>query len=87
MQEVDSLSSVLWWAFPLTVICAAVCIVEGLEFAWMGSALSRRRSALVKDPQLAEFLAQVKPRPYRVYAACWIAAGVLLLLAAFMLRP
>lgn len=86
MQEVESLSSLLWWVFPLVLFCAVGCFVQGAEHALTRAALSRRRDVLFGDLQLAEFLAQVKPPPYGLYAVCWIAAGTLLLLAAFMLR-
>ncbi len=86
MQEVETLSSVLWWVFPLTLLCAAGCFVQGLEHAWTRAAVSRSRSIRFQDRQLAEFLAQVKPPPYGLYSFCWITAGLLLVVAAFMLR-
>ena len=86
MQEAESLSSVLWWVFPLVLLCAAGCFVQGVEHALTRAALSRSRDVLFGDRQFAEFLAQVKPPPYGLYAACWIAAGTLPLVAAFMLR-
>lgn len=86
MQEVEILSSVLWRAFPLILLCAAGCFVEGLEHAWTRAAVNLSRDVRFQDRQLAEFLAQVKPPPYGLYAVCWLAAGVLLVTAAFMLR-
>ncbi|RCW66251.1 hypothetical protein [Pseudorhodoferax soli] len=86
MQEVETLSSVLWWTLPLALLCAAGCFVKGLEHAWSRAALHRTRSVSFRDRQLAEFLAQVKPPPYGLYAVCWLAAVVLLVVAAFMLR-
>lgn len=72
--------------FPLTLLCAAGCFVQGLEHAWTRAAVSRSRSIRFQDRQLAEFLAQVKPPPYGLYSFCWITAGLLLVVAAFMLR-
>ncbi|GHD04693.1 hypothetical protein GCM10007320_65800 [Pseudorhodoferax aquiterrae] len=83
MQEVETLSSVLWWVFPLVLLCAAGCFVEGLQHAWMRVVVSRSRNVGGQNRQLAEFLAQVKPPPYGLYAVCWIATGMLLLVAAF----
>ncbi|PZP98330.1 MAG: hypothetical protein DI587_14890 [Variovorax paradoxus] len=87
MHEVETLSSVLWWALPLLLLCAAGCFVESLEHVWTRAAVNRSRNVLFQDRQFAEFLAQVKLPPYGLYAVCWLAAGVLLVAAAaFMLR-
>lgn len=49
MQEVETLSSVLWWAFPLMLLCAAGCFVEGLEHAWTRAAPVGRRFHLARN--------------------------------------
>lgn len=87
MHEVEGVVSLLWWAVPVTLLVAAACFVTGLRHAWWAYWLWRTRDVPIKNLRLAKLLEGITPPPYKLYAVLWFAAGVLLVVTAFMLRP
>jgi hypothetical protein len=78
MPEVQSVVSYFWWLPFVTLLFAAGCITAGLGHAYRAVWLWRHRDRPISDPVIAKALEGVKPPPYTVYAALWLAAGMAL---------
>lgn len=68
----------LWWLPYATLLLAAGSITVGLVYGYRALWLWHRRDTPILDPVIAKLLEDVKPPPYAIYAALWLALGIIL---------
>lgn len=78
MSEIQPVLSNLWWLPYATLILAAASIMAGLVCAYRAWVIWHYRDNPPTDPVVAKLLEEVTPPPYGIYAALWLAAGVIL---------
>lgn len=85
MSDVQPAVTLVAWLPIIGLLVAAGCLTAGLGYGYRALWLWRHKGTPISDPLLAKALKGIKPPPYAMYAASWLAAGLGLAVLTAML--